>query len=832
MLNFKESKISKAIFIEKIFPSSLLKFLKILFFLIFILFLLFYIFWNPFSFNKEKSLAISLIFFSLAGIFWIFSAFINQKIKKPDVKESENIADFLDISAAKVIIKALSFRKYSFNLSLFLILIGIEDLRFTFSRFLLSQEKIYKITEDLWKREGIDEGDSLKDAEKTIEEALKITFLQDEEKISVFHLLSALIANDVLVGKILAKISIAKNDVLDTILWQERLLKSQKDRKKFWLRRNLLRKRGLGRDWTAGYTPFLDLYSKDITDIVKSSLSPEIILHRKEIAQLEDVLVKSGDNCALLVGEPGVGRKTMIVNLANKILEEKSYTSLNFNRIIEIDMASLFSASEKTDELEVNLQRIFNEATQAENVILIINELHNYIGSYDQDQQVAKVDISGILSEYIAYPTFRLIGITTPEGFYKSLNQAREVVSRFVKIEIPPATIQESLLVLQENVLQQEKRSGLLITFPAIKEIINIADRYIGDVPFPKKAIDILDEVVINKIRRSTGDPKVVSADEVADFISEKIDIPVGEVGEREKEMLLNLEEIIHEKLINQEEAVSEIANALRRARTDITTKKRTLGNFLFLGPTGVGKTETAKSLARVYFGNEKRMIRLDMSEYQEEDSISRLIGTEKEGGYFTTMVREDPFSLILLDEIEKADKDVLNLFLQVLDEGHLTDGMGRMVDFKNTIIIATSNAGAELIRNAIKEGRNFQEYKKEFINEILKQGIFRPEFLNRFDAVVIFKTLSKEDLQKVAKIMLSDIKEGLYIKEIEFKITPELTEKIVELGFNPEFGAREMKRVIQEKVENAIAKAILAGKVKAGDKIEIDPQSFEVKLY
>lgn len=831
MLNFRDSKISEAIFVERILPSGFLKFLKRLFFFLFVLFLIFYFFWSPFSITKEKILGISFMFFSLSGILLVFSGFINQKLEKPEIEESENLADFFDSRAAKIVIKVLSFKKYSFGLSLFLMLLGIADLKFTFSRFLFSQEKIYKMAEDLWKQEGIDAEDSTKEAEEIAEEALKIASLQDEDKISVFHLLSALITRSSFVGKIIADMGVSKGDVLETILWQERLLKTKGEKKKFWTRENLLRKRGIARDWVAGYTPFLDLYSSDTTDIVKSSSSPEIVLHGKEISQLEDALVKSGDNCAVLVGEPGVGRKTMVTNLANKILEEKSYTSLNFNRIVEMDMASLFSASESREELEINLQRVFDEATNAGNVILVIRELHNYIGSYQDEQQVAKMDISGILSEYIALPTFRLIGITTPEGFNKSLDQARETISRLVKIEVPSANTKESLLVLEESVLQQEKRSGLLITFPSMKEIINIADRYIGDIPFPKKAVDLLDEVVINKIRRGTGEAGIILADEVADFISEKIEIPVGEVGEKEKEVLLNLEELVHEHLIDQEEAVSEIANALRRARADVDTKQRTLGNFLFLGPTGVGKTETAKSLARVYFDNEKRMIRLDMSEYQDTDSISRLIGTKEQSGYFTTMVREDPFSLILLDEIEKADKSILNLFLQVLDEGHLTDSMGRMVDFKNTIIIATSNAGADLIRDAINEGRNLQEYKEEFIDKILKMGIFRPEFLNRFDAVVLFKTLSKEDLKKIAEIVLGGIKEGLLQKEIEFIITSELAERIAELGFNPEFGAREMRRIVEEKVENNIAKAVLAGKIKAGDKIKVDFQTFEVNL-
>lgn len=834
MLDFKNSQTSKAILIERYSHPSILRFFKNIFFVGFVLCLiscLVFFFWKSISVPREKILGIFLILFSLWGILWLFLSFFNQKLEKSRIEESDNLADFLDLRAAKAVISALSFRKYSFDLSLFLILVGMTDLSFTFSRFLLSQDRAYEITEDIWKREGIDETDSFQAAEKTISEALRVAFDQREEKISVFHLLFVIIENNPLIGKILFHLGISKDDLLEVILWQERVQRLKERRKKFWLKRNLLRKRGVGRQWTAGYTPFLDLYSSDITETVKSMTPSEVALHAKQISQLEDALIKPEDNCALLVGELGTGRKMIISNLANKLLEGRSYKALNFNRIVEIDMTSLIAASQSMEELEVNLKTAFNEAVNAENVILIIREIHNYIGGYFGAKEVAKVDISGILSEYITYPTFRLIGVTTPEGFTRALHKAKDIVSRFVKIEVPSASPKEALLVLEEATLEIERQTKLLITFPALKEIINLTDRYIGNVPFPKKALDLLNEIVIYKARGKGKIPGIVLADEVAVFVSEKIEIPVGEASEKEKEVLLNLEKIIHERLINQEEAISEVANALRRARADIKAKKRTLGNFLFLGPTGVGKTETSKCLARAYFGSEKRIIRLDMSEYQEVDSITRLIGDEENPGYFTTMVREDPFSLILLDEIEKANLNILNLFLQVLDEGHLTDGAGRMVDFKNTIIIATSNAGSELILNAIREGRDLVEYKEDFINEILKRGIFRPEFLNRFDAIVLFRTLSKEDLQKVAELMLNEIKDGLYQKEIELTITSGLVEKVAELGFSPEFGAREMRRVIQEKVENVIAKAIISNTIKTGDKIEINPETFEVKM-
>jgi ATP-dependent Clp protease ATP-binding subunit ClpC len=497
--------------------------------------------------------------------------------------------------------------------------------------------------------------------------------------------------------------------------------------------------------------------------------------------------------------------------------------------VVEVDMPALITSSQSVEELEVILKSIFNEAMRAGNVILVIREIHNYIGLHFGARDVAKVNISGILSEYVSRPGFRLIGITSPEGFNHVQHQTREMISHFAKIEVPPADPKETLSVLEETSLEIEKQTKLLVTLPALEEIIELADRYISNVPFPKKALNILDGVVVYKIRNGKRGSNLILKKEVDALVSEKIEIPVGEASQREKDILLNLEEIIHQRLVGQEEAVSEIANALRRARADIKSGKRTLGNFLFLGPTGVGKTEAAKCLARAYFGSERKMIRLDMSEFQEISSIQKLIGDGENPGYFTTMVREDPFSLILLDEIEKAHPNVLNLFLQILDEGRCTDGVGRTVDFRSAIIIATSNAGADLVRDAVKNGKDLSAYKQEFIDEVLKKGLFRPEFLNRFDAVVLFRTLAENDLREIARLMLEEIKNGLSQKEIDLAITPELVEKMAWVGFNPEFGARQMRRAIQEKIENIIAKEMLSGNLKTSDRIKIDPETFKI---
>jgi len=339
-------------------------------------------------------------------------------------------------------------------------------------------------------------------------------------------------------------------------------------------------------------------------------------------------------------------------------------------------------------------------------------------------------------------------------------------------------------------------------------------------IPFPEKAIRLLDESIAY-LTTYTKD-KILEERHIKRIVSEKTEIPLESLEGKEKDLLLNLETLIHQRLINQDEAVKEVSNALRRARAEVNLKKGPIGSFLFLGPTGVGKTECSKTIAEIYFGSEERIIRFDMSEFQNVEDIPRLIGTPKENGVLTTKVKEDPFSLVLLDELEKAHKNVLNLFLQVLDEGFLTDGAGRRVDFKNTIIIATSNAGAVLIREDMKMGKKPEEIKERLLNHLIKQGIYRPEFLNRFDEVVYFEPLSKENLVKIAGLMLNKLKKSLMDKGITLEITKELKENIAELSYNPEFGAREMQRVIQDKVENVLAKALLSNQLKRGNKVKV----------
>ncbi|MEI7424682.1 MAG: AAA family ATPase, partial [Candidatus Staskawiczbacteria bacterium] len=462
-------------------------------------------------------------------------------------------------------------------------------------------------------------------------------------------------------------------------------------------------------------------------------------------------------------------------------------------------------------------------------VILVLNDIENFVGN--KKQKAGAFDISGVLSKYLSIPSFQFIGITSYDGLHKNIEGESSFADMFEKVEVSEVTEAETINILQSAGLELEYKYKLLILDPSIREIVNLTARYMPSLPFPKKALDVLNEsaIYVQKLKGFKGYP-VVSPHHIAEIVSKKTEIPVGKMELKEKETLLNLENLIHERIVNQEEAVKEISTAMRRARMGIASKTRPMGTFLFLGPTGVGKTETAKALAQIYFGSEKKMIRIDMSEFQTISDIPRLIGATSPvemQGLLTTPVRETPFSLILLDEIEKAHPNILNLFLQVLDEGHITDGQGRKVVFTSSIIICTSNAGADMIFKQV-EAKQIVE-KDKLLGNLFEKNIFKPEFINRFDSTVIFHPLTKDNLMKIAQLSLKSLQKNLKEKEIDFEITEALKERIVELSYKPEYGAREMRRVIQDKVENSVATALLSDKINKGDKIQINSETFEI---
>ncbi len=837
--NLKKAEIYQAIKWSKNPFFRFVKPLKKLFFALFVIFFLVFIY------NLElPNLGFSMVFFVLSLSFKIKEFFFNSKFKNPRIKsinealkasETFNLADFLSFESARAVYRSMQFaRKH--NLSeinsdvLFYFLIEKNpELNFIFSRLLINikdLKKILKISlENLKKNAGIKKQEMIfsEDLQKSLIESLKIAGKNKHLRVEAEDIIAGLAVHNLIFKKILIDFNLKFEDVKNLSQWLEKLTKIVEERKKFWEWKNLIKRGSLAKEWAAGYTITLDPFSTDLSKEVRRKAFSEVVGHKKEIKAMERILARKEKNNVLIVGEAGSGRKSMVYALAEKSASGESLPEINYKRVIQLDLSALMSQISSTEETEFILDNIFKEVISAGNVILVIDEIHNFIGG---SARLGAIDISGILTPYLAYPSFQIVALTTFEGLHKNIEQNTSILSLLEKVEVSEISEEETLMLLQDLALKLEYKYKKFISYSSLRDIIVYCSRYMQAIPFPEKAMSLLDEAMAYL---SQTKEKVLLSKHIARIVSEKTEIPVGDIAKKEKQVLLNLEPLIHEIIINQEEAVKEISTALRRARAGVAAKTGPMGAFLFLGPTGVGKTETCKALAEIYFGSKEKMIRLDMSEFQNTADISRLLGSTNEEGLLTTEVREKPFSLILLDEIEKAHPNVLNLFLQVLDEGHLTDGMGRKVDFKSSIIIATSNAGYQMILKALKEKTEWFKVKEILLDYLFAENIFRPEFINRFDAMVVFKPLSKENLLDIAELMLKKINKNLKEKEVELVVTKELKEKIVELGYNPTFGAREMKRVIQDKVENILASALLSGEIKRGSKIEINTEDFSL---
>ncbi len=831
--NLKQTGIYKALRWQRILCLGTLRKLRKILSVFFVIFLSLCILGNFFNFAFSSFLGVSIFVFCLAGLIVLIEAFFKFKLKKPAIKNKENLAEFLNFETAKAVQKSIKWARRkkcetNSNFLFYFLLIDNQKLNFVFQRALLSLEKIKKTLEGHLKNVGANIPDRATFSEcfqKTILGALKRAQERGGVRVEITDLIVALAQHNSIFQKILIENNLKVEDIENLAWWLENLEWKVKERKKFWSAKNLARMGTLAKEWAAGYTLTLDKYSLDLTDVVKKRL-PEVVGHQEEIKMVETILSRTKINNVLLVGEAGTGRRSIVQALALKSFLGESSEPINYKRIVELDMPSFLARLPDPEQVEENLEKIFQETVSAGNIILVIDEFHNYVGG---EARPGVVDISGILGSYLHLPQFQIMAITTYTGLHQKIEQNPSILNLFEKVEVSEIPQEETLQLLESLCLRLEKTHKVLISQPALREIISLAAQYLPNLPFPKKAIDLLDEVAAF-VATSTKDP-VVLPSHVAKVIAEKVEVPVGELAGKEKKLLLNLEELIHKRIINQDEAVREISEALRRARAKITIRKGPMGSFLFLGPTGVGKTETSKVLAEIYFRSEKRMIRLDMSEFQAIKDIPRLIGELGQEGLLTTPVRENPFSLILLDEIEKAHPNILNLFLQVLDEGYLTDGQGRKVSFQNSIIIATSNAGYKIILKALREKTEWSQVKQKLLDELFEKEIFRPEFINRFDAVVVFRPLTKDNLLDIAQLMFQDLKKNLKGKDIDFIITDALKEKIVKLGYSPTFGAREMRRVIQDKVENVLAKAILSGELKKGDRVELDPETFKVLL-
>ncbi|KIL37148.1 Clp protease ClpX [Gordoniibacillus kamchatkensis] len=643
-------------------------------------------------------------------------------------------------------------------------------------------------------------------------------------------------------------------------------------------------------------TPTLDGLARDLTAYAKEGHLDPVIGRSKEIERVIQVLSRRTKNNPVLIGEPGVGKTAIAEGLAQKIINNEIPETLKDKRVMTLDMGSVVAGTKYRGEFEDRLKKIMDEIRQAGNIILFIDELHTLIGAGGAE---GAIDASNILKPALARGELQCIGATTLDEYRKYIEKDAALERRFQPITVDQPSPEEAILILQGLRDRYEAHHRVKITDEAIREAVMLSDRYITDRFLPDKAIDLIDEASSKvRLRSYTVPPSLkqlenkleeirkekdaavqsqefekaaslrdteqklreeldstrnqwkekqgrmdmeVTPEDIAQVVASWTGIPVSKLAEEETERLLKMEDILHSRVIGQEEAVKAVARAIRRARAGLKDPKRPMGSFIFLGPTGVGKTELARALAESMFGDENAVIRIDMSEYMEKHSTSRLVGAPpgyvgyEEGGQLTEKVRRKPYSVVLLDEIEKAHPEVFNILLQVLEDGRLTDSKGRTVDFRNTLIIMTSNVGAEAIRKnttlgftATQDaGREYNNMKDKVMNELKKS--FRPEFLNRIDEIIVFHSLDEQHIARIVSLMADDLRKRLKEQEVDFLLTESALKFLAKEGFDPTYGARPLRRAIQKHIEDRLSEELLRGAISKGDSLTIDEKDGEL---
>lgn len=560
---------------------------------------------------------------------------------------------------------------------------------------------------------------------------------------------------------------------------------------------------GIGSNWSYGYTINLNKYQLR----QGTGQFPLIVGRDREISLIEQALGKTTQNSCVVIGDPGVGRHAVVDEFSRRLFSGDVTRNLVGFRSIYLDMNAILSTSTNLQESKDLLLNLFDEAHQAGNIILVIDDIDRFFS-----EENGHPNLTDVFSQTLSNGAIRILGISSKETADRLFSRNQSLLKLFTKIVIEPPDIETVFLEMEMSIAPiLEAKNNVEISYSAIKEAITSSDRFITDVPFPEKAINLLDET-ISFVKGEHQKMQLLWGSDVQKYLSTKNQIPIGNLTEENKAKLANLEEAIHQQVIGQETAVSALSKALRRAVLDVSSRSKPIGTFLFLGPTGVGKTETAKALATTYFGSESRMTRFDMSQYQGEEGIQRLIGNSQTNrpGELTQSLADHPFSVLLLDEIEKAPQIVLNLFLTLIDEGYITDASGKKFSAREQIIVGTSNAGALFIKEQSEKGTPAEEISTRLINYIQEQKIFSPEFLNRFDSVVVFRPLTKDELRLVTKKLLNSLSKRLADKKITVEFTTETIEKIVTEGYDPAFGARSIKRFIQDVVEDEISKKLL----------------------
>ena len=625
-------------------------------------------------------------------------------------------------------------------------------------------------------------------------------------------LAAALIDTQPALKQILPHLQLDETDIMAGVAWYQHLdaLIEQYHQPK--------KTGGIARDWTFGYTPLLSRFGVNISDMVARGSAPETTLesHLDALDFLIQTFSAQGRQNVALVGPLGSGKTTVVNAFAEKLLAADSNlpNTLKFRQVISLEAAALISAASGRGELEQLVNDLLVEAYKAKNIIICLDDAQLFF-----EEGVGSVDLSNLLLPVIQGGGLRII-LTMEEQRWLQIAQRQPALAAAInRVVVPSASQEQTMVVMQDQLINFEYQRKVLYMYQALKTAYRLSERYLYDQAQPGKALRLLESAA------AYAEPGgIVTAGSVQKAIEQTQGVKVGGgTDTAEKDKLLNLEQLIHERMINQTRAVAVVSDALRRARAGVRNESKPIGTFLFLGPTGVGKTELAKSLAEVYFGGADRLIRLDMNEFVSPDDVRRLIADGADDPHsLSAQVMRQPFSVILLDELEKAHDAVLTTLLQVLDEGILRDIKGREVSFRDAIFIATSNAGADHIRHHIEAGEDLEQFEETLTNELINSGQFRPEFLNRFDEIVLFRPLKPEELMQVVDLIIAGINKTLAPQKISVAINDELKSRLVEKGNDPRLGARPMRRIVQRVVENTMAKRMLSGEVQPGQTVEL----------
>ena len=645
-----------------------------------------------------------------------------------------------------------------------------------------------------------------------------------QKKVDLSELLVACVKTSEVVRDILYDLDVDRDKIDNVAAWF-RIQREERTRYHHLRRKASYRSKRstIDRAMTAVATPFLDTFSQDLTYLARAGYLELCLDRERETAEILRIFSAGGRQSVVIVGNPGVGKRTVVNGIAYAMVAEDVPRFLQDKRLVSLSVAKIISGV-TASEAQERLLHCLNEAARSGNIVLFVNDVTKMVGVTAGSG--AALDLAGAFAQALTQTGLRAITSALPADYSRYLeNHPLGQALERVAIEEPEGNAAVQILEAKSGPI--EARYHVFFTYEAVAQAVALSHRYLHDRYLPEKAIEILEETAVRSLNEKGRDASVTSED-VARTVSEKTNIPLTEVTQQESKKLLNLEEEIHRRVVDQEEAVKYVASAIRRSRAELRDERRPIVNLLFLGPTGVGKTELAKTVASVYFGRASEFIRLDMSEYQDKSSVNRLLGAPPgpegagTGGYLTEAVRRHPFALVLLDEIEKAHPDILNLFLQVMDDGRLTDALGRTVDFTNVILIATSNACTDIIQRRVAEGIGVPEIKEQLLAGEL-QKFFRPEFLNRFDSVVVFKPLGMPEVRAITRLMLKEVGERLEAKGVMFTVTDSAVDELAAIGFDPKFGARPLRRAIQERVDDAIATKVLSGELKRRDTIILD---------